>query len=86
MGTVGKIKKKHFSTYMLVVRTKRIANPMFLRKRGFAIRGNTASKELRSDDELDIALMLLKKAGAEITGIETKKPSLEDYFVKMVKR
>lgn len=85
VGKVEKVKMKHFGTYDVVITAKTVRDRRFLEKNGFHILGTTIRKTLRLEENLSSILSLLHKKGIEILDVETRKPTLEDYFVKIVR-
>ena len=43
----------------------------------------TVTKTIKAEDDLSKAIDFLSKNGVKINDIEVKKPSLEDYFIKL---
>ncbi len=92
-GTVQKVKMKNVYDYSLIVKAGKIPNKSPLLKNGFKINKNkkrtdakgvyTLSKTLKEEDDLSRAIDFLSKNGVKINDIEVKKPSLEDYFIKL---
>jgi ABC-type multidrug transport system ATPase subunit len=50
------------------------------------IKGNVLQKKVPSEENVSDILAQLSERKLEITAIETKWPTLEDYFVKMLGR
>lgn len=82
-GTVEKVKLKHFSDYELIVKVRKLSAAAPLRKKGFRIRGNILTKNIRIGDDVSEIISFVKSRGMIVTDIESRKPSLEDYFVKI---
>ena len=82
-GTVEKVKSKKFSTYEVLIRLSEIKDKRFLLKHGFHINGNIISKRISAGDDINKILSILQAGKFSITNIETRKPTLEDYFVKI---
>jgi ABC-2 type transport system ATP-binding protein len=82
-GSVDKVKLANFGTYELIVEVAAVKSHGMLRKHGFRISGNVLRKNVRSDENMSVPLALLAKLGIRVTDVETKRPTLEDYFVKM---
>ena len=85
MGKVEKVKFRMFESYDVFIKVKKVLNKSFLYRHNFQVSGNTLKKRLSLDDNLSKVLSLLHKNGYEILDVKTKKPTLEDYFVKMLK-
>ncbi len=84
IGSVEKVKLKHFSTYELTIKVKKIKNASLLKKLGFHVHGTFLKKTMNTDDDMNFLLSQLVKNGFEVLHVESKKPTLEDYFVKMM--
>ncbi len=82
-GTIEKVKSKHFPDYEIIVKVKSVTNAKALRKQGFRIKGRTISRSIRVGDDVSGIISFLKRSGMTVTDIETVKPDLEDYFVKV---
>lgn len=84
-GTVENVKLKKFSTYDVFLNVKGIKNRDYLKRNRFRILGkNKLYKELQLGESISGLLSSLAKKGIDVTNIETKKPTLEDYFVKIM--
>ncbi|MBI4162865.1 MAG: ABC transporter ATP-binding protein [Candidatus Aenigmarchaeota archaeon] len=82
-GTVQKAKMKNVYDINLIVKVGGISKKDLLLKNGFKINKNVLSKSLKSEDDLNKAIHFLSKNKVKINDIEIKKPSLEDYFIKL---
>lgn len=85
MGTVEKVKMRKFTTYDVIITLSKIKDRGFLGRQGFRIKGNKISKSLDIDENISKILSALESKNYDIINIETKKPTLEDYFVKITK-
>ncbi len=83
-GTVEKVKLRHFSTYDIFITVRNVKDARILRKAGFTVNGNIIQKKIGGEQDIADALSLLAHKKIKIVSIETKKPTLEDYFVKML--
>lgn len=83
-GTVESVKQKKFDTYEAIITLAKIKDRAFLRRHGFRIKGNTVSKTISMERNISSILALLEPR-YEITDVETKKPTLEDYFIKITR-
>jgi len=86
IGDVEKVKLKMFDGYDVYVHVKRIMNRDFLKENKFNVKGKVLQRKLMYNENISNMLSLLHEKGYEILDIETKKPTLEDYFVKILKR
>lgn len=84
IGKTEKIKSTQFSTYEIVLTLERAKDKAFLKRHGFKIRGNTISKDLMLEENVSEIIGLLTQKKYKILNMETRKPTLEDYFVKIL--
>ncbi len=84
MGSIEKVKMKQFSTYDVFIKVAKIRDAAALRKMGFKIKGNILHKKIEMEENITAILAALAKKKVEILNIETKKPTMEDYFVKIL--
>lgn len=84
IGTAKSIKLRVFETYDVVVKVKRILDKKSLEAQSFRVQGNQIIKSLPYHETPNEILSFLSNQGYEILRIETKEPTLEDYFVKVV--
>ena len=85
MGSVEKVKQRKLGSFEIQVRVAKILNRTQLKKQGFQVSGKTLTKKLRADESLSPILEWLQKKGYRIEDVLTKRPTLEDYFVEMLK-
>lgn len=85
VGEVEKVKLKKFEVYDVMIELREMKNPDWLRKLGFKIQGKRLFIPLPYDQSISKLLSKLVNANYHITDLEIKKPSLEDYFVKMLR-
>ncbi|HII71577.1 TPA: ABC transporter ATP-binding protein [Candidatus Woesearchaeota archaeon] len=85
IGKIEKVKVKHFNTYDLWIRPSEIKQKAFLKSMGFEIKGDRIYKEMKTSEDLSTILTQLHKKGLKIDDIKVKRPSLEDYFIKLAK-
>jgi len=85
MGRVEKVKLKRFGTYEVSIKVKKVLDRGFLKKQGFQVSGSILRRRLLIGDSISNVLSMLQKRGYELIDVETKKPTLEDYFVKILK-
>jgi hypothetical protein len=57
----------------------------FLLRNGFRVRGRKISKQVSNDKNISEVLSLVESRGLKVANLETRKPTLEDYFVKILK-
>ena len=78
------MKSKKFDTYEVIITLAEIKDRKFLLKNGFKIKGNKISKSISNDKNISEVLSLLESRGLKTTYVETRKPTLDDYFVKIL--
>ncbi len=84
IGTIKDLKSKHFSNYDLKIRVKVVKDKKFLKAGGFTVSGNVLKKKMKTGEDLSRILDKLARRNFVVLDVETKKPSLEDYFVKII--
>ena len=86
-GTVEHLKAKEFSKIVLRVDVKLAHRPLWLSSNGYATLTPTRIvKEIPKEDAVVSELIQLNDAGFVIKSFEVKKPSLEDYFIRMMRK
>ncbi len=85
VGTTKLVKKAKLGTEVKIS-LKEIKEKQWLQKEGFSLDGKDIMKKV--DDESEIAEILesLADKGMVIIDLSKKEPSLEDYFIRMMKR
>lgn len=83
-GLTESVKLKQFSTYDIFIKVEEVKQRQLLEKSGFKISGHVLKKKLPAETNISEVLSMLARNGMDITNIEIKKPTLEDYFVKMI--
>lgn len=84
IGRVEKVKMKKFQKYDVFIKVREIKNVRLLKAHGFKVKGRKLRKTLSFDQNLSEILQFLAKNGLDVMDVETKKPTLEDYFVKIL--
>jgi ABC-2 type transport system ATP-binding protein len=85
IGTVEKVKLRKFSTYDVFLGVRGIKDRDYLKRNGFDVLGkNKIHKTLYLGESLTRVLSMLSERGIEVTNIETRKPTLEDYFIRIM--
>lgn len=85
-GTVRNIKRKNFGTYQVIITVDSIKNVDVLKKSGFSVKGKKLTKTLPIGENISSALHGLIRKKFRIINVETKMPTLEDYFIKITSR
>jgi len=83
IGTIEKLKGGKFKGYNLVIELRKVKCINDLKRMGFRIRGRKLHANLTEDDSISSIMHRLVELDCEILDIETIKPTLEDYFVKI---
>ncbi|MBI4163751.1 MAG: ABC transporter ATP-binding protein, partial [Candidatus Aenigmarchaeota archaeon] len=84
VGSVEKVKLSKFDTYDVFVQVDKVKSKEALKRKGFGVVGNRLSKKLSYDENLSEVLSTITNLGYKIHDVETKRPTLEDYFVKIL--
>jgi len=84
IGSIEKVKMRQFSSYEITIKVRQVLNRGALIRMGFRIDGQKIRRKIDENASLSEILSELARNKIEIVSIETKKPSLEDYFVKML--
>lgn len=84
MGAIESVKLKQFSKYDVFIRVRKIKDETFLKRHGFNVKGNVLHKQIGMDKNISEILAMLASRKFEVVDIETRKPTLEDYFVKIL--
>lgn len=84
-GDVKEVKRKQFETYDVIVTLDKEPSAAFLKARGATAKGTKVKATLHDEEALSVFLAELHKAGYRVKDIGLKKPTLEDYFVKMLR-
>lgn len=85
-GTVREVKRRIFSGYELFIEFSRMPDRKFLERHGFSVSGMGATRKVVHGESVRKILKIITSRGFEISDIETRKPTLEDYFVVKVKK
>ena len=85
-GRVEKVKLRMFEEYDVFIKVGKVFDREFLRKNDFQVSGLVLRKRLPSEEGLTEVLSLLHKRGYTIMDVQSRKPTLEDYFVKILHR
>ncbi len=85
IGTAAELKKRLFETETLVVECAKVAGLAALRKLGFRREGTSIVRELRGTEDVLKLLAAVRRTGTCVRSVTTVKPSLEDYFVKVLR-
>ncbi len=88
IAEIGSVRKVLTSggLFDMIVKVTKVKKPLELRARGFKIRGKTLRKQLKPGESLSTNLSFLSRNGIQVLDVETKRPTLEDYFVRVARR
>jgi ABC-2 type transport system ATP-binding protein len=84
-GDISKVKLKHFNTYDVWIKPKVNVTKALAKKLGFEVKGRCLFRQMKTTEDMSSVLGRLHKEGIDIADIKVKKPSLEDYFIKLAK-
>lgn len=84
IGTIKKVKLRHLKTYDVIFSVERVKNRTALLKNGFKIRKKQLFYKLPIEKSISDILYVLLTLGIRINDIRIKRPTLEDYFIKML--
>ncbi len=84
-GKISAVKLRHFNTYDAIFTVRSVRGKAGLEKSGFTVSRGQLRRTLDQDEDISRWLKLLHQQGMEVTNVEMRKPSLEDYFVKIVR-
>ncbi len=83
LGRVKDVKLKHFGTYDILLTLSKKPTAALLREYDFTAKGNKVKATVEREDALSEILHGVHEAGYKVVDMHVKKPSLEDYFVKI---
>lgn len=86
VGSINLLKSREFTKFDFKVRVKQIKNKDILKKNGFEIIGKEILKILNKEEEIPKTIDFLIKNKFKILNLKTKKPTLEDYFIRMAEK
>jgi ABC-2 type transport system ATP-binding protein len=86
IGTIEKVKSLRFSSYKIKIKLRKPSDLTPLKEEGFEVdmKDGTITKELTKEDEMAEVLDSLVHRGYKVLDVKTQRPTLEDYFLKMV--
>jgi ABC-2 type transport system ATP-binding protein len=84
IGGVKKVKMRSFGNYEVRIKVRRVKNIRSLKSRGFKIRNKVLIKKLRFDEDPSQILKFLVSRDYDVVSMETRYPTLDDYFLEMV--
>lgn len=84
IGEVKEVKLKHFSTYDVLLTLDRKPSAAFVKQHKLRVKDRKIRATLEGEDALSDLLAAVHKAGYAIKDMGMKKPTLEDYFIKVL--
>ena len=84
-GTIQEVKQRHLTTYEVIFHIRQVKNVALLRQMGFTIKGTRLLKTLPTDQNISETLTLLRNAQVDLLDFEVKRPTLEDYFIRITR-
>jgi len=85
IGKIKKLKEKKFTKTEVIAKVVKIKNKGFLEMNGFDVKGNKIMKTIENNKDPSEILKLLVRNGLDVIEFQTKKPTLEEYFLKMTR-
>jgi len=86
IGEVKDVKLKHFTTYDIVLTLNKRPSRAFAEMHGLRVKEDVVRATLDSEEALSRLIAAVHTAGYKIRDIGMKKPTLEDYFIKVIKK
>ncbi len=84
VGEVKEVKLKHFATYDIILTLDKKPTAAFAKEHGLQVKGNRVRATLHDEDAMSTLMAEVHKAGYLVKDISIKKPTLEDYFIKVL--
>jgi ABC-2 type transport system ATP-binding protein len=84
IGEVKEVKLKNFSTYDVLLTLDRKPSAAFVKAHKLRVKDRKVRATLEGEDALSDLLAAMHKAGYAIKDMGMKKPTLEDYFMKVL--
>ncbi len=84
IGEVKEVKLKNFSTYDVLLTLDRKPSAAFVKAHKLRVKDRKIRVTLEGEDALSDLLVAAHKAGYKIKDMGMKKPTLEDYFIKVL--
>lgn len=84
VGEIDKIKSLRFASFKIFIKLEVMERKKLLRKLGFKITEDGIVKTVNREQEISPILNSLVKNKFRIADIKIQRPTLEDYFLKMV--
>ncbi len=84
IGDVKSVKLKHFGSYDIILHLDQKPTAAFAKQHNLTVKEKKVRATLTSEDALSTLLAGIHEAGYRVRDIAMKKPTLEDYFIKIL--
>ncbi|MBI4738537.1 ABC transporter ATP-binding protein [Candidatus Woesearchaeota archaeon] len=84
IGEVKEVKLKHFGTYEITVTLDKKPKASWVSAHALRVEENKIKATLKDEESLSTLLAMIHESGYRINDIAIKKPTLEDYFIKVL--
>ncbi len=84
IGDVKSVKLKHFGSYEIILHLDKKPTAAFAKENNLTVKEKKVRATLTSEEALSTLLASIHEAGYKIRDIAMKKPTLEDYFIKVL--
>lgn len=84
IGDVKSVKLKRFGSYDVVLKLDRKPSLTFVKRHNLEVKDTRVKATLTSEDALSTLLSSVHESGYKIKDIALRKPTLEDYFIKVL--
>ncbi|MBI5398771.1 ABC transporter ATP-binding protein [Candidatus Woesearchaeota archaeon] len=84
IGEVKDVKLKHFGTYEITATLDKKPQASWVSAHALRVEENKIKATLKDEESLSTLLAMIHESGYRINDIAIKKPTLEDYFIKVL--
>ncbi|MCX6708216.1 MAG: ABC transporter ATP-binding protein, partial [Candidatus Woesearchaeota archaeon] len=84
VGNVKEVKLKHFATYDVIITLDKKPTATFVKENNLQAKKNRIRATLNNEDAMSTLIAKVHEAGYLVKDIAIKKPTLEDYFIKVL--
>jgi ABC-2 type transport system ATP-binding protein len=84
VGEVREVKLKRFATYDVILHLDKAPDAAFVKKHSLEVKGTRVKATLHDEEAMSTLLAAVHEAGYRVRDMSVKKPTLEDYFVKIL--
>jgi ABC-2 type transport system ATP-binding protein len=85
IGSIKMLKARKFSTYTVRIGLAKVRDRKLLEDYGFRVSKNMLTKEIDNRSDPSDLIRFLVENHLDVISFETKRPDLEDYFIKMTR-